>query len=73
MTVSGSASHDRPSPGVLWMQAQQEHPQDIAARSARYKELLREHGHLVERKPGDDPNLPCGWPGRSAHDGACCD
>lgn len=31
----------------------------------RYRELLRENGHLVPRKPGDDPNLPCGWPGKA--------
>jgi hypothetical protein len=22
-----------------------------------------EHGHIVKRKPGEDGNLPCGWPG----------
>lgn len=65
--VSGNSldsDNRRPSPGALWMQAQKEHPEDVAAASARYRELLREHGHLVERKPGDDPNLPCGWPGQ---------
>lgn len=58
----------RSAPGVLWMQAHEEHPTDTAARRERYRELLREHGHLVDRKPGDDPNLPCGWPHRSQED-----
>ena len=66
----------RVSPGFLWMQAHDEvlsrhhfasveettrdHRDEIRV---RYLELMCEHGHLVERKPGDDPNLPCGWPG----------
>src|SRR5438046_2731118 len=60
--------HRRPSPGVLWQQAEAEHPDDIDAHRRRYRELMREHGHLVERKPGDDPNLPCGWPGKRVSD-----
>jgi hypothetical protein len=54
---------DRPSVGALWRQARDEHPADNDARKRRFIELLREHGHVVDRKPGDDPNLPCGWPG----------
>lgn len=48
-----------------WQQAAQENPGEAAfTRRRRYLELLSEHGHLVEREPGDDGNLPCGWPGR---------
>lgn len=46
---------DNPSPFELWQQA--------SGDAARYRELLVEHGHLVRREPGDDGNLPCGWPG----------
>ncbi len=48
---------DRPSPFELWQQAKGDR--------AEYRRLLWEHGHLVKREPGDDPNLPCGWPGRA--------
>lgn len=44
----GSAGN-APSPAALWAQAEYEHPTDEAARSARYVELLRRHGHVVER------------------------
>lgn len=50
--------NDRPSPGVLWMQANEEHPNDDRARGGRYRELMREHGHLIPGKPSP---LPCGW------------
>jgi hypothetical protein len=60
--------HRRPSPGRLWQQAEQEHPDDIDRHRALYRELMIEHGHLVERKPDDDPNLPCGWPGKRVSD-----
>jgi hypothetical protein len=53
---------DRPSLGELWHVAYAEHGNAEEKRRERYRELLLEHGHLVERKPGDDPNLPCGWP-----------
>lgn len=52
-------STDRPSPVELWHQA--------AGNGARYRELMREHGHLLA--PGDEgydqasKTLPCGWPG----------
>lgn len=46
---------DRPSPFELWQLAK--------GNRVEYRRLLREHGHLVERQPGDDLNLPCGWPG----------
>ena len=50
---------ERPSPGHLWHQA--------GGNGARYRELMREHGHLLE--PGDEGYerasraLPCGYPG----------
>ncbi len=52
-------SADRPSPGILWHQA--------GGDSARYRELMREHGHILA--PGDEGyeqasrTLPCGYPG----------
>lgn len=52
-------SADRPSPVQLWRQANGD--------SARYRRLMREHGHLLA--PGDEgyeqasKTLPCGWPG----------
>ena len=51
----------RPSPAELWQQA--------GGSAGRYRQLLREHGHLLA--PGDEGyddapgSLPCGWP-RSA-------
>jgi hypothetical protein len=47
----------RPSPAELWHQA------DVlgassAWRDERYRQLLREHGHLI---PGRPKPLPCGW------------
>lgn len=48
------------SPYELWQQAEGD--------GEKYRALLREHGHLIDRKPCDDPNLPCGWPGRRAAD-----
>lgn len=55
-----------PSPFELWMQAREEHPLDAAAYRARYHELMREHGHIVDADHPDagGRNLPCGWPGR---------
>lgn len=50
---------DRPSPHELWVQAGED--------GERYRELLREHGHIL--RPGDEGyeqgsrTLPCGWPG----------
>lgn len=56
-----------PTPYALWKQAgggtKKYDP-------GRYRELLIEHGLLL--RPGDEgyeessPNLPCGWPGRTA-------
>ena len=51
---------ERPSPGVLWYQAEGD--------PERYRELMLEHGLLL--RPGDEGyedasrNLPCGWPHR---------
>lgn len=50
------------SPAVLYAQAEDEHPNDPEKRRQRYLELMREHGHIVKAKPGEDRNLPCGWP-----------
>lgn len=46
------------APGHLWLQANAEHPDDDAARRARYRKLMIEHGHLI---PGKPEPLPCGW------------
>lgn len=54
---------ERPAPSALWAEAEAEHPGDPEARRARYRELMVEHGHLVERAPGRPDVLPCGWPG----------
>lgn len=29
-----------------------------------YRDLMIAAGYVVPRRPGDDGNLPCGWPGR---------
>ncbi len=55
---------DVPTPFELWTRAREEHPTDDDARRERYMELMREHGLVVKREPGDDPNLPCAWPER---------
>lgn len=58
-----------PTPAELWLQAKQEcplSPEDRArgvtvhvALSDRFRELMREHEHLI---PGVPTPLPCGWP-----------
>jgi hypothetical protein len=54
-----------PSPIELHRQAENEKASEgLPAIRHRYLELMREHGYLVPKKPGDDPNLPCGWPGK---------
>lgn len=53
---------NRTSPHALWEQAAREHPNDELARSKRYHDLMVEHGHIVKASPGEDRNLPCGWP-----------
>jgi hypothetical protein len=59
----GDHSEDgaKPTPYDLWIESGED--------GVRYRELLREHGLLVERKPGESGNLPCGWPGRKIDDG----
>lgn len=58
---------ERPSPGQLWYQA--------GGNAERYRELMREHGHIVDCEcpchadgsghcDGCEPQLPCGWPGQ---------
>lgn len=51
---------DRPTPAELWRQAGGGTP---TYSRDRYRELLREHGHLVPLAPGETATpLPCGWP-----------
>jgi hypothetical protein len=47
-------------PHALYRLAVEESDGDDEATSARYRELMIEHGHLI---PGTPRNLPCGWPG----------
>lgn len=56
--VSPCECHRRPGPGLLWKQAESEHPDDIDALRRRYHDLMVEHGHLI---PGKQEQLPCGW------------
>jgi hypothetical protein len=63
VTITG-----KPRVSDLWEQARREHPltdKDRAngvtlspAQSDRFRQLMREHGHLV---PGAPSALPCGW------------
>jgi hypothetical protein len=53
-------SMTRLMPAELYAQAEKEHPHDREALRDRYRQLMIEHGHLVERQPGDDGSLPCG-------------
>lgn len=43
------------SPSELWYRAHSEHPNDDAARSVRYHELMQEFGFIVDR---DKPRCP---------------
>lgn len=58
---------DRPTPGELYNQA--------AGDTARYVELMREHGYVL--KPGDEGyeqgsrTLACGWPGPQKPEAWC--
>lgn len=53
-----------PSAFELWNLAAEDHPNDPAARQARYLDLMRQHGHVVTREPGDDrPLFSCGYTG----------
>jgi len=54
---------EKPRPDQLWRQAEEEFPNDQAARRIRYVALMREHGLLRPTLPGESRNLPCGWPG----------
>lgn len=54
------------SPSDLWHQAGAEHPDDVAARRQRYRDLCAEHGVTTPARPGESRNLPCGWPGEPA-------
>jgi hypothetical protein len=54
-------------PVNLYEQARQEFPDDKGARGKRYLELLREAGHVIERKPDDKSKLfECGFDPRKA-------
>ena len=52
-----------------WRQADAERPGDPDARGRRYIELMKLHGHIVPREPGDDsPLFACGYdPRRGTH------
>jgi hypothetical protein len=50
------APQPRPSPFQLWQQAQNEGSTDDE-RGRRYLELMVEHGHIIDREPGDDSPL----------------
>lgn len=53
---------ERPSAHSLWMLATAEGGTVVEVRD-RYLALMREHGLIVPREPGDtSPLLPCGWP-----------
>ena len=55
-----------PSPSELWHQADAEFPEQPEERGRRYAELMREHGLLVDREPGDDsPLFGCGYDPRT--------
>lgn len=55
------------SPSRLWFRAFDEFPDDKEARGRRYVELLREHGLIIDREPGDDsPLFACGYDPRNA-------
>ena len=53
-------------PNELYDLAASENPNDLPAIRDRYRELMVEHGHLIPAKPGENRNLPCGWPGVEA-------
>lgn len=63
--VSQAIKRASSPPYKLWRQAEAEHPDDEMARRLRYHDLMVEHGHIVKAEPGQDRNLPCGWPGRA--------
>lgn len=50
----------KPTPAELWQQADGD--------AARYRELMREHGHLI---PGTPRPLPCGWPTTEVETALC--
>lgn len=50
-----------PSPSTLWRQAFDAHPTNPLARSARYIELMQEHGYIIDREPEVTE------PGKAAH------
>jgi hypothetical protein len=54
---------ERPAPFQLYQQALDETKgQPTSKLTERYLELMREHGHLVPRQPGDDsPLFACGY------------
>lgn len=58
----GAAQCPLHTPHALWHQAQRETGGGELARE-RYLQLMREHGHLIARGPGDPParEFPCGW------------
>lgn len=53
----------KPSPFVLWRQSCDVYRQGTEAQRDLYHDLMVKHGHIVKAKPGENRNLPCGWPG----------
>ncbi len=54
------------TPSELWNEAKAEHPDDEELRGQRYAALMREHGLLIDREPGDDsPLFGCGYDPRT--------
>lgn len=39
-----------------------DHPRDAAARRTRFVELLKEHGHVIDRPVGEGHIALPGWP-----------
>ena len=44
---------EKPTPSVLWHQANDEHPDDELARRQRYLDLMVEHGHVIPKENPD--------------------
>lgn len=53
----------------LWLQACAEE-KGYEAGNRRYVELMKEHGLIRERRPGDPETLPCGHPIGGAKNGS---
>ncbi len=64
VTPQPDTSPVEPTPAQLWKQAEQEAKPALNRVWVRdrYLELMREHGYLIPREPGDDsPLFACGY------------